>query len=98
MKARGVPLAVSGSRVQHSPEMLPAEQCSQPWGCVDGGFPGCGGLAVTAGSPGSNGVNTDQAGFSLPVSDCARKLLVLLFFHTARQVSKYTDRAQEELK
>lgn len=40
MKAHGVALLVSGSRVQHAPEMLPAEWCSQPWGCVDGGFQG----------------------------------------------------------
>lgn len=64
-----------------------------------GGFPGCGGRAVAAGSPGSDGVNTDQAGFSLQVADCARKLLVLLFsIHAATQVSKYTERAQEEMK
>lgn len=55
-------------------------------------FPGC---QEWAGNPGSDGVNTDQAGFSSPAPGCARKLVMHLFFiHTARQVSKYTHRAQ----
>lgn len=87
MRVRGVALAVSGPRVHHSPEMVPAEQTLSPGAVAS---------ELSQHSPGSAGGNSDHALLPLPVTDCARKLLVLFFFiHAARQVSECTDSAQE---
>lgn len=98
MYAWGIALAVSRSGVQHSPEMLLTEQALSP---------GAVGMVVPRAAGGELSQQAVHGAVQLALtklaSHCrwqtARKLLVLLFFvHAARQVSKYTGRAQEELR